>query len=266
MRHFIATRMTYHKKKRENVGLMDNYCVVGITVISYTWLGVLNNNFSKKDIAYHVTIGGIPHCTCPDKCHLNRWEEKGNWCIANIFIKCLNSCIRWITIVTIPFMLQCTPTRSSYGYLNLRVWQSNVPNVVFNYMFEKFNKWYVSVRIVIIKNKQWIDSFLKVSMIIGSLHSCVYQNASTLKLKFENTSTNYRTCTLEPWLFTQFGRYYYSLLTTRSTREAHVSPLAAHQSCLSFPQNLMKITLEVYLSMAKDWTCKSFAMLMMKLR
>jgi hypothetical protein len=55
-----------HKNKWESVGLMDNYYVVGITTIPYPGFGVLFNIVFKKDITYHVTIGDMPHCTCPN--------------------------------------------------------------------------------------------------------------------------------------------------------------------------------------------------------
>ena len=45
---------------------MDSYYVVGVIVISYAEFGMLINIVSKEDIAYHVTIDDIPHCTCPD--------------------------------------------------------------------------------------------------------------------------------------------------------------------------------------------------------
>ena len=36
-----------------------------ITAIPYPGFGVLINIVSKEDITYHVTIGDMPHCTCP---------------------------------------------------------------------------------------------------------------------------------------------------------------------------------------------------------
>lgn len=43
---------------------MDNYHVVGVTAIISLGFGVLSNIVLKEDIAYHVIIGNIPHCTC----------------------------------------------------------------------------------------------------------------------------------------------------------------------------------------------------------
>ena len=71
---------------------MDGFNVVGVTAISYHGFGVLINIISKDDIVYRVIIGDIPQCTCLDftKCKLNLWEEKGNECITNFFIMCLD--------------------------------------------------------------------------------------------------------------------------------------------------------------------------------
>ena len=38
----------------------------GVSAILCPWFGVIINIVSKEDIAYHVTIGDIPHCTCLD--------------------------------------------------------------------------------------------------------------------------------------------------------------------------------------------------------
>ena len=102
---------------------MNNYYVIGAIVIPYPEFGVLIKNISKEDIAYHVTIGDILLSICPDftKCHLSYWEENRHGCIANIFIKCLGFCGRWIIIVTSSFKLQHIPIMRSCGYLNLFV-------------------------------------------------------------------------------------------------------------------------------------------------
>ena len=58
--------MADYKNKWENAGLIEGFHVVGVTVIPYPGFGVIINIVSKQDITYHVTIGDIPHCTCPD--------------------------------------------------------------------------------------------------------------------------------------------------------------------------------------------------------
>jgi hypothetical protein len=40
--------------------------VVGVTAIPYPCYGVIINIVSKVDVTYRITIGDIPHCTCPD--------------------------------------------------------------------------------------------------------------------------------------------------------------------------------------------------------
>ena len=55
-----------HKKQWESTGLMEYYYVVGVTSIPYPDFGVIINVVSKQDITYQVTIGDIPHYTCPD--------------------------------------------------------------------------------------------------------------------------------------------------------------------------------------------------------
>lgn len=44
----LATIMADYKNKWENTGLVDNYYVVGITVISYPIFGLIINIASKK--------------------------------------------------------------------------------------------------------------------------------------------------------------------------------------------------------------------------
>ena len=61
-----TTPTTDHKNKWESVGLMDDYYVVGVTAIPYHGYGVIVNIVVKEDITYRITIGGIPHCTCPN--------------------------------------------------------------------------------------------------------------------------------------------------------------------------------------------------------
>jgi hypothetical protein len=66
MRRNPTAPLADHKNKWESAGLMEGYYVVGITAISYPGFGVIINIVSKHDITYHVTIGDISHCTCPD--------------------------------------------------------------------------------------------------------------------------------------------------------------------------------------------------------
>ena len=88
MRRNLTTLMVDHKNKWESVGLMDNYNVVGIFVTPYPRLGVLINIVSKEDIAYYVTIGDVPHCTCPDSTKMSSQslEGKKDGCTTSILI------------------------------------------------------------------------------------------------------------------------------------------------------------------------------------
>ena len=61
-----TTLTTYHKNKWESVGCMDGNYVVSVTAIPYPGYGVIIDIVSKEDITYRITIGDIPHCTCPD--------------------------------------------------------------------------------------------------------------------------------------------------------------------------------------------------------
>ena len=76
-----AAPLADHKNKWESAGLMDGYYVVGVTAIPYPGFGVIINIVSKQDITYHVTIGDIPHCTCPDftKMSSHALGKKGKW-------------------------------------------------------------------------------------------------------------------------------------------------------------------------------------------
>lgn len=48
------------------MGLMGSSYVIGVIVNPYKRFGVYINIISKEDIEYRVTIGEIPHCTCPN--------------------------------------------------------------------------------------------------------------------------------------------------------------------------------------------------------
>ena len=60
---------------------MEGYYVVEITAIPYPGFKVIINIVSKQDTTYHVTIGDIPHCTCPDftKMSSQTLGKKGKW-------------------------------------------------------------------------------------------------------------------------------------------------------------------------------------------
>jgi hypothetical protein len=66
MHHNPTVPLADHKNKWESARLMEGYYVVGVTAIPCPGFGVIINIVSKLDITYHVTIGDIPHCTCPD--------------------------------------------------------------------------------------------------------------------------------------------------------------------------------------------------------
>ena len=62
----LVALMASHKCKWECAELMDNYYVVGVIAIPYPRFEVLIYIVSNEDIAYHVTIGDILLCTCPN--------------------------------------------------------------------------------------------------------------------------------------------------------------------------------------------------------
>jgi hypothetical protein len=76
-----TTPMADHKNKWESVGLMDSYYVVGVTALPYPCYGVIINIVSKEDIIYRITIGDIPHCTCPEFTRMSSQAlgKKGKW-------------------------------------------------------------------------------------------------------------------------------------------------------------------------------------------
>ena len=77
----LATPTIDYKNKWENAELMGSYYVVEITAIPYPGFGVLINIVSKEDITYRVTIGDMPHCTCPDfiKMSSQSLGKKNKW-------------------------------------------------------------------------------------------------------------------------------------------------------------------------------------------
>lgn len=58
--------MVNHTIKWESAGLIDRYYVVGVTIIPYIGFRVTINIVSKEGVTYHVTLGNIPQCICPD--------------------------------------------------------------------------------------------------------------------------------------------------------------------------------------------------------
>jgi hypothetical protein len=84
--HNLAALTIDHKNEWESAKLIDHYFLVGVTAIPYLLFGKLIIIVFKEDISYHVTLGDIMHYTC----HLNLYGKKGNRCIANIFIICLD--------------------------------------------------------------------------------------------------------------------------------------------------------------------------------
>ena len=58
--------MANHTIKWESARLIDGYYVVGVTAIPYPRFGFIINIVSKGEITYHVTLGNIPQCICPD--------------------------------------------------------------------------------------------------------------------------------------------------------------------------------------------------------
>ena len=76
-----TTPIVGHKNKWESSRLTDGYYVVGVTPIPYHGFGVIIYVVSKANIAYHVTIGNIPYCTCLNftKMSSQPLEKKGKW-------------------------------------------------------------------------------------------------------------------------------------------------------------------------------------------
>ena len=76
-----TTPTANHKNKWESAGLMDGYYMVGVTTIPYPGYGVIIKIISKEDIIYRMTIGDIPHCTCPEltKMSFQALRKIGKW-------------------------------------------------------------------------------------------------------------------------------------------------------------------------------------------
>ena len=69
---------------------MDGYYVVGVIAIPYPRFGVIIKIVSKKDNAYHATIGDIPQRTCThawtsQRFPLMLWKIKVDECSTNTF-------------------------------------------------------------------------------------------------------------------------------------------------------------------------------------
>ena len=64
--------------------LMNSYYVVGIATIPHIRFGLLINIVCNEGIAYHVTIGDLPLCTCPNFTKMSsqslRRKGKGVYC------------------------------------------------------------------------------------------------------------------------------------------------------------------------------------------
>ena len=83
---------------------------------------ILINIFIKEDIAYHVTIGYIPHCTCMDftKTTSQSLEKKGEMGVPQISLLYVRFMCK-MDYKSDKFTHLRTPTTRSCNYLNLQV-------------------------------------------------------------------------------------------------------------------------------------------------
>jgi hypothetical protein len=58
--------MADHINKWENIKLIAGYYVIGGPTIPYPKFEVLIDIISKVDIVYHIKIGDMWFCTCPN--------------------------------------------------------------------------------------------------------------------------------------------------------------------------------------------------------
>ena len=184
----------------------------------------------KEAIAYCVTIGDILLCTCFDDTKMSSQSlgMEGKW------INCKHLYYAFRFLCKVVYNIHKFIHAPTYSYNEvMRLLEpasvSNVPNVVFNHMFKNSNKWYVFVKIS------------NVLIVFESIHGnrlpsfLFYQYASTYNLKDWKMQVPIpRVCTLKPYIFTKFGRYYCSLLTCyRSPLIAHVLASLVHVATMS---------------------------------
>ena len=167
MRCNQTTLMADHKNKLERVRFMDIYCVVESLSFSIHDLEWSLTLFPRRtsDTMSQLAISHIVLSLTSRKYHLSLWERKGNDCIANIFIVCLDLCTRWIMTMSYSFMLQHTPSMRSYDYLNLlMLWNvSSVISSIFGHMYNNIMEWHVLVWIVTI-------NFNNEVLVLGTIH------------------------------------------------------------------------------------------------
>ena len=72
LRRNLVAPTIYHKNKWEITRLMNGYYVVGVIAIAFPRCEVIINIVFKEDIAYHVIISDISHCTCPN---FTKWSS-----------------------------------------------------------------------------------------------------------------------------------------------------------------------------------------------
>ena len=81
---------------------------------------------------------------------------------------------------------------------------------------------------------------LRISMVIGSIHYFLNQNAGTLYfLNCKNTSANFRVYILKPCPLIKFLHHSSCITAHWSYVTGHLSLLTAHCSCLSFPLHFL---------------------------
>ena len=127
--------------------------------IPYPGFGVIINIVSKEDITYSVTIGDIPHCTCPD---LTKMSSHGLW-KKRKWMYCKHLYYVFWFLCKVDYESDKfihIPTTRSCDYLNLLVLYSvsSIASFLLSHMYKNVTKWHVLVWVFIIKNL-WTEVF-----------------------------------------------------------------------------------------------------------
>ena len=123
MHHNLATLTVDHKNKRESIGLMDNYYVVGVIGIPYSGCGVIINIVYERitSTVSQLVTSCIAHAWISRNCPLKPWERKANGCIINIYTMYLDLCARLTTKMTSSSMLLHSLSTKLCNHSNLSV-------------------------------------------------------------------------------------------------------------------------------------------------
>ena len=155
IQHNPTTPTIDHKNKRKSAGLMDGYYVIEDIVIPHPCLGVMINNVSKEDIAYHIIIGDLLQCTCPDftKLSSQALTKKGKW----VYCKDFYHVFRFLGKGVVH---EWQVHSRTYVYLqqgHVTIWTCWCCRVVLSNMFKKASEWHVPYWFGLLNKKSTMD-------------------------------------------------------------------------------------------------------------